>query len=614
MVKFIVSVFIATLVICGIVWGQQPSTPTPQAPNNAPPIVQPGSERYMPADQNQAQTIPTTYKVQIAQFNTKEYPTVGMYVSVLDYNGNPVRGLNIGDFSITEEGSAIDNTSIKLGLDATSRLPFAVCFAIDLSISMQMDLNSEKQAVRMFINGLSDKDQISIIGFSDSAQLYQDWTTDKNKALTTIDTLSVINNTALWDAARMGIMQFGKPEAANKRRILIILSDGKNNVNNDLANSRSVQDFLHSYRAEGKEVSIFSIGLGNRDDIEEENLKELAFTSGGYYQYAAHAGELTNYYSQLSDYLRNEYLLIYPSYKRNREGTLVNASVQVRGSQADSIYRAPGLARRIGRTVIPGLILCVLFTIALVYLTFQKVGRTTWLTVMLSPLEGKDYNMSEGTTIIGKSELAHIMIHRDKSILPQHCTIRNVQGGYLLEATDPDHPFICDGRALASKMLVDRDKFIIGHTQLVFHDKLLKRGEVELFLETAEEAKERVQLAEEAHNAEKVSAEAKIAQGKDRNYVPVKLRVVTGRYRGQTFNLPSEGNLKVGRKSGEIVLPEDQRCSREHCEFHRDITGLTVVDIGSTNGTYINGKRINTSVTLHCGDQVLVGTTTFICE
>ena len=615
--KYIVSVIVAILVICAQAVGQEPSlpiTPPAQDASSAPPISTPGSERYMPGDPAMVPVLSNYYKLNIAQFNTKQYPEVGMYISVLDSLGNPVRGLNLGDFAITEDGIPVDNTKYRMGMDATSRLPFAVCFAIDLSLSMQMDLISEKQAVRMFINGLSDKDYVSVIGFSDTAQLYQDWTQDKAQALTAVDGLNVVNNTALWDAARLGIMQFGKAEAKDKRRVLIILSDGKNNVHNDLANARSVQDFLHSYRGEGKEVSIFCIGLGNREDIEEDNLKELSFTSGGFYQYARNAGELTNYYTQVSDYLRNEYLIFYPAFKSQREGTLVNTSVTVRGEKADGIYRSPGLGRNIGRTAIPGVILCILLTIALVYFTYQKVGRTTWLTVMLSPLEGKDYNISEGTTIIGSSELAHIMIRRDATILPQHCTIRNVQGGYLLEACDPDYPFISEGKALASKMLVDRDKFIVGNTQVVFHDKLLKRGEVEMFLETAEEARERVHLAEEAHNAEKASAQAKIAAGKDKNYVPTKLRVVTGRYRGQVFNLPSEGNMNAGRKSGEIVLPEDTRCSRNHCEFHRDITGLTVNDSGSTNGTWVNGKRINTGVTLKVGDQVLVGTTTFVCE
>ena len=67
----------------------------------------------------------------------------------------------------------------------------------------------------------------------------------------------------------------------------------------------------------------------------------------------------------------------------------------------------------------------------------------------------------------------------------------------------------------------------------------------------------------------------------------------------------------IGRsKEVECVL-RDPNVSRRHAELRRSGTGdWTIVDLGSTNGVKINGRRV-TSSRLSPGDQVIVGSTTF---
>lgn len=70
----------------------------------------------------------------------------------------------------------------------------------------------------------------------------------------------------------------------------------------------------------------------------------------------------------------------------------------------------------------------------------------------------------------------------------------------------------------------------------------------------------------------------------------------------------------IGRsKSAECVLP-DPNVSRRHAELRRSPTGdWTIADLGSTNGIKVNGRRVSSS-RLSPGDQVTVGTTTFLFE
>ncbi len=70
----------------------------------------------------------------------------------------------------------------------------------------------------------------------------------------------------------------------------------------------------------------------------------------------------------------------------------------------------------------------------------------------------------------------------------------------------------------------------------------------------------------------------------------------------------------IGRsKSVECVLA-DPNVSRRHAELRRSDGGeWQIVDLGSTNGIKVNGRRV-TSTRLSPGDQVTVGTTTFLFD
>ena len=70
----------------------------------------------------------------------------------------------------------------------------------------------------------------------------------------------------------------------------------------------------------------------------------------------------------------------------------------------------------------------------------------------------------------------------------------------------------------------------------------------------------------------------------------------------------------IGRsKSAECVLA-DPNVSRRHAELRRSESGeWQIVDLGSTNGIKVNGRRV-TSTRLNPGDQVTIGTTTFLFD
>ena len=83
------------------------------------------------------------------------------------------------------------------------------------------------------------------------------------------------------------------------------------------------------------------------------------------------------------------------------------------------------------------------------------------------------------------------------------------------------------------------------------------------------------------------------------------LVVTAGPRRGAHWLL-DEGTWQVGRNPEALVFLDDVTVSRHHAEFTVDAGRLSVRDLGSTNGTYVNGHRTDGSA-LQPGDEVIIG-------
>lgn len=84
------------------------------------------------------------------------------------------------------------------------------------------------------------------------------------------------------------------------------------------------------------------------------------------------------------------------------------------------------------------------------------------------------------------------------------------------------------------------------------------------------------------------------------------LVIAEGPRQGVRFPL-NQGDNAIGRAMGSEVLLEDQSVSRQHSIVTASPEGLLVEDLGSKNGTYVNGQRLSEKVTIGHGDVIQVG-------
>jgi FHA domain len=103
--------------------------------------------------------------------------------------------------------------------------------------------------------------------------------------------------------------------------------------------------------------------------------------------------------------------------------------------------------------------------------------------------------------------------------------------------------------------------------------------------------------------------QALFAKRQSRDSFDAYLIVRDGRRWGDMHPLRAGMTVPVGRVAVDGIVLNDDRCSRVHCEFYLQGTQWYVRDLGSRNGTRLNGERIRLAVPIEQGDIVRIGQT-----
>ena len=77
--------------------------------------------------------------------------------------------------------------------------------------------------------------------------------------------------------------------------------------------------------------------------------------------------------------------------------------------------------------------------------------------------------------------------------------------------------------------------------------------------------------------------------------------------KGRTYDLGEE--LTLGRAAGCQITLEDNYVSQLHARIFSRDGMLFVEDLGSTNGTYLNTRKVSSPVAMKRGDQLKIGST-----
>jgi len=279
----------------------------------------------------------------------------------------------------------------------------------------------------------------------------------------------------------------------------------------------------------------------------------------------------------------------------------------------------------------------------------EEIAKQAWLLRLVGNNEiGKEYSLYKQSTAIGRSESADIPVYIDPDVIERHAIV-SVQGKrYFIEDLGSYAGTSINGNKIAAKeSLRDGDIIMVGKARFMFRDKATARNlpqqqsysgvsipnsqHVCPFCGAIKDASGNcqcsvgtspVQNVPQAQNmqqtVQQAPAPSPIYQPEPTN-IPTgvsqgaRLAATAGPSAGQTFVLKS-GETQIGRDATkDIGLPTDTTVSRNHARIAQEVTCYVLYDLGSTNGTYVNGVKI-TRKELVNNDMVQIGSSKFKFE
>ena len=75
--------------------------------------------------------------------------------------------------------------------------------------------------------------------------------------------------------------------------------------------------------------------------------------------------------------------------------------------------------------------------------------------------------------------------------------------------------------------------------------------------------------------------------------------------------IPIKDETTIGRRGSNSIVLNDQYVSGSHARIMVKNNALILEDLGSTNGTFLNGQKISGRVKLFAKDQIAIGTAVF---
>jgi hypothetical protein len=224
----------------------------------------------------------------------------------------------------------------------------------------------------------------------------------------------------------------------------------------------------------------------------------------------------------------------------------------------------------------------------------DEIVRKGTIRLILAHNEFRDWSLDYSTNRIGAAEGCQIPLFGRQGIEPVHALVVRQGNAFFLQ---PQAPCLLNGSPATQVMLNSGDTIQIGDAQLVFFAAgWAKRAPQAAMVRPATEQARAVSGVSTLQGPSGGSVHVLV------DAVGAPVRLVPGRY-------------VVGRDEGAAIrLTNDATVSRRHAEVVVTPVGVEVVELGSTNGTRVNGAALSGVAQLRPGDVVEFGATRFTLQ
>lgn len=203
----------------------------------------------------------------------------------------------------------------------------------------------------------------------------------------------------------------------------------------------------------------------------------------------------------------------------------------------------------------------------------------SYLIMRRGPEPGKLYRLETDSVSIGRGSKNDIVIH-DNEVSREHLLLSRTEEGYELHDKSSSNGTFVNGQ------LVDGVWVLQSHCIIELGDSITLEY--------------RIGEPDEAENAEAVPAP-------DEGAVPYLIVTLSSQTEPAVYPL-NDANITVGRSMNCGIVVVEPEMSREHFRLTLTAQGYMIEDMGSTNGTMVNGNLIKEPTLLKAEDIIQIGT------
>jgi type III secretion system YscD/HrpQ family protein len=220
------------------------------------------------------------------------------------------------------------------------------------------------------------------------------------------------------------------------------------------------------------------------------------------------------------------------------------------------------------------------------------------------PLTGLVIRMEEGTEwIIGRDPDTSFQVLEDPMVSRKHLICRLTDEGFLVENLSSTNPASVNGNPITDPIkLHEGDIVRIGNTLFRFSET-----DSNLHPSTPDASEVYPTIFEEETPLDTLS----LNEVTNARWM---LKVISGPNTGAEFGLELDSEYLIGKDPHTCdIIFQDLSVSRQHAKITLDEHQyVTIEDLKSRNGTYVNGKAIETPIALSSQDLIALGTTSFL--
>ena len=237
---------------------------------------------------------------------------MSIFLSVWDSDGNIIEEVDQDSFSIIEDNQALFANSLEtVKGDANN-----IILVLDTSASMYKDnrMEAAKTASQALISSLESNDQVAVFTFDSEVNRIAEFSTDLSDVS---DQVKKINynpggGTCLYDGLYDAV-QLAKTAPAGKRAILLLTDGYDQMTQGNRCSIHTLDDVLEIASKGSSRVPVFTIGLGQKEEVDTQSLRSIAELTGGWYALSPDSYHLEDNFLKLGRQLESSYVLKYTS-------------------------------------------------------------------------------------------------------------------------------------------------------------------------------------------------------------------------------------------------------------------------------------------------------------